>query len=119
MIVISGVLAIFSWNAGNRALTPINGILFINMVPVTTFIISGVSGYRVSTLEIIGAVLTITALVSNNLYQRRFLREENNDDGRVASLERRFALLEIRFDTLEKMLLAEQSQRRERLKRLP
>src|SRR2546425_520849 len=25
MIVISGVLAIFSWNAGNRALTPING----------------------------------------------------------------------------------------------
>jgi len=35
--VISGVLALFSWNAGNRALTPINGILFINLVPVTTF----------------------------------------------------------------------------------
>lgn len=29
MIVISGVLAVFSWNAGNRALTPITGIRFV------------------------------------------------------------------------------------------
>lgn len=70
LIVISGVFAIFSWNAGNRALTPINGILFINLVPVTTFVISILSGYTMSTLEVVGAVVTIAALVSNNLYQR-------------------------------------------------
>lgn len=70
MIVISGVLAIFSWNAGNRALTPINGILFINLVPVTTFAISLMSGYTMTALEVAGALVTIAALVSNNLYQR-------------------------------------------------
>ena len=76
MIVVSGVLAQFSWNAGNRALTPINGILFINLVPVTTFAIAILSGYNMSTLEVVGAVVTIAALVSNNLNQRRVLRVE-------------------------------------------
>jgi hypothetical protein len=74
LIAISGVLAIFSWNAGNRALTPINGILFINLVPVTTFAISLVAGYSMSSVELIGAAVTVAALVSNNLYQRRALR---------------------------------------------
>jgi drug/metabolite transporter (DMT)-like permease len=77
MIVISGVLAIFSWNAGNRALTPINGILFINIVPVTTFVISILSGYNMSKLEVTGAIITIAALVSNNLYQRKLIRAKS------------------------------------------
>jgi len=77
MIVISGVLAIFSWNAGNRALTPINGILFINLVPVTTFVISILSGYNMSKLEVTGAIITIAALVSNNLYQRKLIRAKS------------------------------------------
>ena len=77
MIVISGVLAVFSWNAGNRALTPINGILFINLVPVTTFVMSILSGYNMSRLEVIGAVITIGALVSNNLYLRKLIRNKS------------------------------------------
>ncbi len=77
MIVVSGVFAQFCWNAGNRALTPINGILFINLVPVTTFVIAILSGYNMSTLEVVGAVVTIAALVSNNLYQRKLLRTQN------------------------------------------
>ena len=77
MIVISGVLAIFSWNAGNRALTPINGILFINLVPVTTFVISILSGYNMSKLEVTGTIITIAALVSNNLYQRKLIRAKS------------------------------------------
>jgi len=70
MIVVSGVLAQFVWNAGNRALTPINGILFINLVPVTTFVIAALSGYAFSSVELAGAALTIAALVANNLHQR-------------------------------------------------
>src|SRR5215813_15523790 len=77
MIVISGVLALFSWNAGNRALTPINGILFINLVPVTTFVISVLAGYNMSKLEVTGAIITIAALVSNNLYQRKLIRTKS------------------------------------------
>jgi drug/metabolite transporter (DMT)-like permease len=77
MIVISGVLAIFSWNAGNRAFTPTNGILFINLVPVTTFVISILSGYNMSKPEVTGAIITIAALVSNNLYQRKLIRAKS------------------------------------------
>ena len=83
MIVISGVLAIFSWNAGNRALTPINGILFINLVPVTTFAISILAGYNMSKLEVTGAIITIAALVSNNLYQRKLVRAKSAMPGGV------------------------------------
>ena len=64
------MLAQFAWNAGNRALTPINGILFINLVPVTTFVIAVLWGYAMSRLEVAGAVVTIAALVANNLHQR-------------------------------------------------
>ena len=77
MIVISGVLAIFSWNAGNHALTPINGILFINLVPVTTFVISILSGYNMSKPEVTGAIITVAALVSNNLYQGKLIRAKS------------------------------------------
>jgi len=85
MIVISGVLAVFSWNAGNHALTPLNGILFINLVPVTTFVISILFGYHMSTLEVVGAGATIAALVSNNLYQRTLLRSKEGSDRRRRS----------------------------------
>ena len=83
IIVISGVLAIFSWNAGNRALTPINGILFINLVPVTTFAIAILSGYNMSKPEVTGAIITIAALVSNNLYQRKLVRAKSAMPGGV------------------------------------
>jgi drug/metabolite transporter (DMT)-like permease len=112
MIVVSGVLAIFSWNAGNRALAPINGILFINLVPVTTFIISAATGYRVSKPEIMGAVVTIVALVSNNLYQRGILGGKRDD--RRSTIQERFDAINDRFDRLE-VVLADQTRRIERL----
>lgn len=69
--LIAGVVAFFVWNTGNRMITPINGILFMNMVPVTTFIISVIRGYDLSTFELIGAMITIASLIANNLYVRK------------------------------------------------
>jgi hypothetical protein len=56
----------------NRALTPTNGILFINLVPVTTFLISILAGYNMSKLEVVGAAVTIAALVSTTSTSGRF-----------------------------------------------
>lgn len=70
MIFISGVLAHLAWTAGSRIIAPINGILFQNMVPVTTIMISVTQGYHLSTLELIGASITIVGLIGNNLYVR-------------------------------------------------
>jgi len=74
MIAVSGVLAQLAWNAGNRALTPINGILFITAVPVTTFAIALASGHGMAPAEVAGAVLAVAALVANNVHQRRIGR---------------------------------------------
>lgn len=70
LILIAGVLAPFSWNAGNKALSPINGILFINLVPITTFVVTIIQGYRMTWIELLGAFITMGALMANNLYQR-------------------------------------------------
>lgn len=71
MIFIAGVLAVFCWNLGNKIITPNNGILFMNMVPITTFIISIINGYNMSTVEVLGALITIASLIINNIYLRR------------------------------------------------
>lgn len=71
MVVLAGVIAVFAWNFGNRMVGSINGILFMNLVPVTSFIISVLGGYHISLFELIGCLLTIIALVANNLCNRK------------------------------------------------
>jgi drug/metabolite transporter (DMT)-like permease len=73
LIVIAAVVAVLAWNLGIKRLGAQNGILFMNLVPVTTFFITVVEGYRFSAMELVGAGLTIGALLANNLYQRRVL----------------------------------------------
>jgi hypothetical protein len=50
---------------------PQNAVLFGNLIPVTTFAIEIVRGYRPGVVELGGAALTIAALVANNLVARR------------------------------------------------
>ena len=54
---------------------PLGGWQVCTLVPVTTFVISILSGYNMSRLEVVGAVVTMATLVSNNLYQRNILRK--------------------------------------------
>ncbi|MFD7523662.1 DMT family transporter [Paenibacillus chitinolyticus] len=71
MILIAGVLAVFTWNVGNKMLKPENGMLFMNIVPVTTVTISALQGVEVGRLQLAGTFIVIIALVINNLTQRR------------------------------------------------
>jgi len=70
-VVFASVLAVLSWNAGIKTLGALNGVLFINFVPITAFAIGLALGHRFSGAELVGAALTILALVANNLYLRR------------------------------------------------
>jgi drug/metabolite transporter (DMT)-like permease len=74
LVVIAAVLAVFSWNVGIRAVGPVNGVLFINLVPITAFAIGLAQGHVFGPAELTGAALTITALVVNNLHIRGALR---------------------------------------------
>jgi drug/metabolite transporter (DMT)-like permease len=64
-------VAVLTWNAAIAAIGPQNTVLFSNLIPVTTFAIEIVKGYRPNVAELAGAALTIGALVANNLLVRR------------------------------------------------
>lgn len=54
MIIFPGAIALLSWNLGIKLLTPINGILFINLVPITTLVIVFIQGKSLSSFELLG-----------------------------------------------------------------
>ena len=64
-------VAVLTWNAAIKAIGPQNAVLFSNLIPVTTFAIEIVRGYRPNAGELLGAALTIGALVASNLLARR------------------------------------------------
>ncbi len=68
---IAGFAAILCWISGNRILGPMNGVLFMDVVPVTAFIVSALTGVMPGGTQVLGAVMTGSALVLNNLYLRR------------------------------------------------
>jgi drug/metabolite transporter (DMT)-like permease len=71
IVAMGAVAAVLSWNSAIRAMGPQNTSLFINLVPVTAFVISIGGGYRPGVAELAGASLTIAALVGGNLLARR------------------------------------------------
>lgn len=71
LVILGALLAVLSWNAGIKILGAVNGVLFINFVPITAFTIGVIQGRSFSSAEVIGASLVVTALVANNLYMRR------------------------------------------------
>ena len=69
-VIVAAVLAVLAWNTGVRKLGAADAALFMNLVPVTTFVVQTVRGYRPGVVELIGAALTIAALVAANLATR-------------------------------------------------
>ena len=71
MALIAGVYAVLAWTTGVRGLGPQRTSLFINVVPIVTFTIAIALGARPTVLEASGAVLTILALIGDNLVAAR------------------------------------------------
>jgi len=71
IVVFATVLAMLGWNAGIRRLGPINGVLFINLLPVSAFAIGVSLGVRFSSAEVAGAAMVVASLVLSNLEARR------------------------------------------------
>lgn len=70
MIIFPGVIALLGWNIGVSILSPLNGLLFINFVPVTTLLISIFQGNKVTMFDLLGTILIIVSLLSNNIFVR-------------------------------------------------
>ena len=74
MVVLAAVLAVLGWNTGVRHLGPLNGVLFMNLVPITTFTVEGLRGSPVTAVDLVGVAVTIAALVGENIGRRRGAR---------------------------------------------
>jgi drug/metabolite transporter (DMT)-like permease len=70
MALIAGVVGVLCWNMGNRIVTPLNGVLFMDVVPLTAFTVSALSGVVPTGTQLAGAGLSCAALVANNLWGR-------------------------------------------------
>lgn len=67
MVILPGLVALLSWNKGLQMLPSTHGILFINFVPITTFVILAFQGYSINQYEVIGTIIIIAALMHNTL----------------------------------------------------
>src|SRR5665213_1274111 len=73
MALVAGFIGVLSWNSGNKIITPMNGVLFMDVVPTTAFTVSVWLGVMPVRAQIFGGLITATALVLNNLHQRNRL----------------------------------------------
>lgn len=71
MALIAGFVGVLCWNIGNKTLTPLNGVLFMDVVPITAFVLSTICGVVPNDMQVFGACITASALLLNNLQQRR------------------------------------------------
>jgi drug/metabolite transporter (DMT)-like permease len=86
---LGAVVAVTTWNLAAARIGPQNAALFTTVMPVTTFAIEIVRGYRPGAVEVGGAFLTVAALIGGNLASRgmgyRFARGKAARPGYVAS----------------------------------
>ncbi|MFI9204838.1 DMT family transporter [Streptomyces sp. NPDC053048] len=64
-------VGILTWNIAIRNLGPANGVLFINLVPITAFVVSAFLGHTPTAAEITGICMVIASLVGANIATRR------------------------------------------------
>jgi len=70
VIVFPGIIALLGWNKGVSILSPVQGLLFLNFVPVTTLTINMVQGYAITWFDVIGTLFIIASLISYYLITR-------------------------------------------------
>lgn len=77
MIIFPGVIALVGWNIGVTILSPLNALLFINFVPVTTLVVSISQGNYITVFDLLGTFLIIVSLLSNNIFVRIMQKKQS------------------------------------------
>lgn len=85
VIVLAAVVAVLAWNHAMRVLGAQDGVLFINLVPVTTFAVQALRGHAPHSGELLGVAITLAALLANNLVARRRQRTSAPSTSATAS----------------------------------
>ena len=70
MITLGGAVAIFAWSKGVRLVGSLNAALFINLIPITAFVIGIAAGHSIVTTDLLGGSLVILSLIVHNVVSR-------------------------------------------------
>lgn len=65
------VVAVLTWNHAVAVLGASNGVLFMNLVPLTAFGVEWVRGSHTTGGQVVGAIVTVGALLATNIVMRR------------------------------------------------
>ncbi|HEU4975887.1 MAG TPA: DMT family transporter [Baekduia sp.] len=74
VVLLGAVVGVLAWNDGVQRLGASNAALFMNLVPVTTFAIEALRGSTPGPVELVGAGVTLAALVGANASSRAAAR---------------------------------------------
>jgi drug/metabolite transporter (DMT)-like permease len=67
LVLFGAVYAVVAWTTAVRGLGPQRAALFMNLVPVTAFVIATLLGNPPVQLELLGAAMTVLALIGDNV----------------------------------------------------
>ena len=70
VVLLAAVLAVLCWNSAMRLLGAQDGVLFINVVPVTAFVVQAAMGHTPHAAQLVGVTVTLLALVGHNVATR-------------------------------------------------
>jgi drug/metabolite transporter (DMT)-like permease len=65
------LLAMLLWNKGTQLISSLDSLLLLSLMPVITFAFRALEGAKFNLYEMLGALIVVIALVSNNLLLRR------------------------------------------------
>lgn len=71
VILAGAVVGVLAWNAGVARIGAANAALFMNLVPITAFVVEAIKGTSPHAMELVGAAITVSALVAANVAGRR------------------------------------------------
>jgi drug/metabolite transporter (DMT)-like permease len=71
LVFVGVVAAMFLWNTGAARFGTLNAMLMLNFMPIVTFLVRALEGVALDAAEIVGGLMVVLALVTNNLWQRR------------------------------------------------
>jgi drug/metabolite transporter (DMT)-like permease len=71
MVSAGGLIAILAWSKGVRLVGSLNAALFMNLIPVTAFVVGVFAGHRVLVSDLLGGMLVIAALIAHNISHRQ------------------------------------------------
>ena len=81
MVSIGGVVAILAWSQGVRLVGSLNAALFINLIPITAFVIGVFQGHSILDTDLLGGALVIASLITHNYSRRSNLALAQPDGG--------------------------------------